>query len=644
MEEIKIDVSGLSATLREASDVVCNNSGYAVHFYTDASWSDSSPLYADIRLLRSNSEQTVRVPVVESVAAFPTLTGETYAVEIVLYYSDDVQTNAVWVECEQSILSYNASEEVVGFDVYNKACEMLRRRISPERYHALLAELTANYENPVLPPKSAYIDAVMAESRITRLTGTVKLPNGNTIALDNENIVENSVSVSTNAMTDDAMLPGGVPSAELKIGLIADLTDADLLGAEIDLTVHQRLSSTAWYPVQIGTYTVRDAADSSVKGIDITAYDDMDRLGRVSVSDIPFASKVLYAPQQILEMCAEAAGVEYDGSVNSGYANSGSGSVLMLAFGLTGAVIWWPLPIYNADEITDIQAALDERYPGAGYTYVGDADYKNELPDKRTAVPDTVYKVSYSGPYYAVSEIGAGVETARDLISCVAQTLCAFAYFDRNRKLTIKPIADGQAARTYTPAHKTQTRITGQQYKLYALIGEYEIYDDETNMKRQSDQIYRTFWSDGVTVRMRTNPLLTTISGTGDGGEQYLVIREITDTLETVVFYPLSMETYDDADLALFDWVSVDGRLAPITQYTWRYHGRQQLACCGAETIAGEIRSQAEKAASAIKENAYKDARTAMRNSYLMMIKTYRGMQPFRYRQLQYFDYRDFKD
>lgn len=644
MDEIKIDVSGLKAILRSAPEIVCNNAGYVIHFYTDASWDSREPLYAALTINRNGSVAHSRVPVVSGIAALPTLSGEAYSIDIGLYYSDDVQTDKVWFSCEESIKTYPATEYNAGFDVYNKICGMLRRGISSTEYQATLAELQADYTQPVVPTEAEYIAAVTDRHRASYITGTVTLRDSTIIDLDDADIAEHSVTITTNALTEDALLPGGTPSAELRIALNTDLAEEDMYGAEIELTVWQEISPVAFYPVPLGAYRVTGASDASEVGVTLTAYDDMDKLNSIPLSALEFDEDVLYAPQEIVETIADKAGINYDEDISTGYANERTDSVLLQAFGVQGAAVWMPLTITNVDSITNIQAALDARYGAGALTYRGDVKYRKDLPDGHDVTINSVYKCWYNGSSFSPARIKTGVETARDLLSCVCQIVCAFAYIGHDRKLHIRSLAARQPIRSYTGDQLLKTDISRQPYKLFLLRAELEEIDPETGFKLTTIDALRTDWPDGVTVRSKSNPLLATVDMLGRTTDQHRVTSNVRNVLGPVDFYPFQADIYDDAALELGDWVAFGERKAPITGYQWHYHGQSRIECRGAETIAGELRSQADKETSALKDTIYYDAKDAYRKTNLTLIKTYRGLRDykFKYGALKYYEYKDF--
>lgn len=164
-------------------------------------------------------------------------------------------------------------------------------------------------------PSADYKVAISARTRTTELAGTIKLKSGATIELTDDIIATRSLVISTNAMVDGSLLPGGTPSAELRATLLLDLAPEDIAGAEI-APIFRIKTRTGWYEVPLGYFTAALPEDDTGQGIAITAYDDMHAIGEISRADVGLTSNGNYSAQEIIARVAQAAGVTYEGDVS----------------------------------------------------------------------------------------------------------------------------------------------------------------------------------------------------------------------------------------------------------------------------------------------------------------------------------------
>ena len=79
----------------------------------------------------------------------------------------------------------------------------------------------------------------------------------------------------------------------------------------------------------------------------------------------------------------------------------------------------------------------------------------------------------------------------------------------------------------------------------------------------------------------------------------------------------------------------------PITGSVWRYRGQQQLTACGSDAVAKATTSQLEKGILGDKVEASTTTRNIMRSIYEQLMQTYRGMQGFKYREIEHYTHRE---
>ena len=635
---IEIDVAGISAKVRGKPEIICDNSGYIVHFNLDAAWAARSNVQAKITKHTEAADSTQSISLSDAdTITLPALSG-VYALEIALT-APTAETAPVWIDCTESILSYSGTT-TEPYDVYNAVMEWLNP-VEGRTQDEIIAEIKAHYANPPEPSLDDYKAAVAARTRYTKLTGTITLTDGAIIELDGHNFAANTLHITTSMVTGEFLLPGGVPSAELTAAMIVDTDSTDLYRAELRLTEWLMVAPFVWYPVPLGVFTIYTVGSDSETGVPITAYDHMKKLDEKRIADLKgilppaIVTGKAYSPQQIIELCARYGGLTYTDSVdNGGFVNSHTHSTVYVASGVIGAFEWVTLPGFeNADEYPTDEAlaeAIREQY-GAQVDFAGSVYSTEDLP----AEPEmfTAYRVQYNGNLYVISDLSEQVQTLRDLLMHTVQTLNAFAYADRDGILRIKPLArvpyeTPEIERVLTTSDTTRSSVSRTEYRLFRLTTTYE--DSQHRINGFSGE---TLWSDGVTAELPSNPLWAVLDERTKNIRQSLV--SITQALDPLAFYPMSVQMYGDALLSLGDWVTVKGVSAPITALSWQHASEESIECCGAEAAAGVIKSQAEKAA----EAASAESSNQMRDIYRTLMHTYTGLQNFTYTDIAHYTY-----
>ena len=228
---------------------------------------------------------------------------------------------------------------------------------------------------------------------------------------------------------------------------------------------------------------------------------------------------------------------------------------------------------------------------------------------------------------YVLSDLqNSAIETARDLLMYITQTICAFARINRYGVLEIVPIMPPVAERqSITHRQRMRSTFTYPEYRLLAV--ETKVTMPETDKIAQITDM--SLYADGVTVSLLENPLWT-VSGQSTTDIRYS-IRAIRKQLELCRFHPCEAEIFGDPSISLFDWITYTGRTAgdgitsPVTSYVWRYHGTQTLTSCGRDAVAGVVKSQAEKAAAASRMQMQGTVDNVMRSVYLKLMQQSHG-------------------
>lgn len=642
---IEIDVSGIAAKVRGKPTIVCDNSGYVVHFNLDAAWSARSDAQAKLTKHTEAEDSTQLITISEQDTASLSPLSGVYAIEIALVSeSAHAETAPVWIDCTESILSYSGTT-TEPYDVYNAIMEWLNPQ-EGRTQDEILAEIKAHYENPPEPSLADYKVAVAQKTRYTKLTGKLTLTDGTEVELDGHNFTSGTLRISSSMVSGDFLLPGGVPAAELTASMIVDTDSLDLYKAKIELTEWLETAPFVWYPVPLGCYTIYAMGNDSETGIPITAYDAMKKLDEKRVADLKtlippgIVDGKAYSPNQIIGICARYGGVEYEDNVDTAeFVNSQTHSVALVALGVSDSFEWEALPGFeNTDEYEtdeELAAAITAAY-GQQISFKGSVYNRGDLP----AVPtiSDVYRIWYDGNLYVISDLSDQVQTLRDLLMHTVATINAFAYIDRQGKLRIKglssvPYSEPTIERALTTHDTTRSVVSRAEYKLLELTTTYE--DSQHRSVPFSDM---TNWSDGVTAELPHNPMWTVLDESTKSIRQSLI--SITQALDPVTFYPVDVAMYTDARLGLYDWVTVKGVPAPITSYSWQCGGTEGIECCGSEAAAGIIKSQMEKAADA----ASAAATNTMRDIYRTLMHTYQGMQNFTYVDIEHYTYKEIEE
>lgn len=639
---IQLIQSGTHLTATGDPEIICDNADYTAEVTTELT---DPVLHLAAEQDGENAEY--ELPLTDGETDLPTIRNA-FGVWARLSGAE-LTTERVWLPCRESIKAGRGATYGAPYDVYNAAVEYANAARSgsatQEELDAMLAALQHRYEHPPAWPGTAYKRAIAATVRETKITGKLTLPDSTEIQISDDSIAESTLSISTTAVADDYLLPGGVPSRELSVTLRGDLPQEELRGAELEPTFRLRLESGVWQDIPLGAFTIMQAADDTTRGVPVTAYDDMRKLDLITPADCGFAAQTGYSPNQIVSKICVAAGVDYTQNIDfdDNLVNVNSHSYVAAALGVAEA--WgWAAVIVNADGIEDIQAELDRRYHGL-VTYKGDVEYPTDLPRAGVAVFDA-YLVHYGGPLYIAAGIGPAVETGRDMLMHTLFTVGGFAEIDpRTRELTVKPLRAAHDIEEIGENRTTRRAVSRLPYRLYSLTMPIEYIDADDRNKYTIVRKEETMWPvTDVSAEASTNALWTTLDADPQWNSIITQMNALTDILlDPVTYYPGRLDLMrGDPTLGLLDWTSIDGeRAMPITGSVWRYRGQQQLTACGSDAVAKATTSQLEKGILGDKVEASTTTRNIMRSIYEQLMQTYRGMQGFKYREIEHYTHRE---
>ena len=650
--QIQLDVTNGTLTATSVPTLVSQNAGYTVLV-------SISPVLHGRAFIVCDFEQDGRNATVETeligetaLAPFPTTYGAVTHIRVEQEHRDPYDTNKIWLPITPSIKSAPTRAYTAPYDAYNDIMRYLNTDDETAR-ETILARLTYHAEHPEEYPGTAYKRAITALARYTKLTGTITTTDGTEHPFTDEEIRDSSLTISTNAMSGDYLLPGGVPCAKLDATLYDKPSrPADLHGAEIAPVFNIMLETGRWFEAPLGVYTVATETDGSASGLPITAYDDMHKLDDIKTADLGFTQYEDYSPDQIVSAICEAAGIPYTPQIDHNPDLTGRTTHAYVCV-LTGSdpddrEMWGYMTVLRETEDmtpAQIQARLDAMYHGA-VTYRSDKAYPNDLPDPldESAVEMfDAFRVMYDGPTYMPEMTVDTAETARDLLMNTLFTVNGIAEIDTQRRLIIKPIkalSQTNDAEMISENQTTSRQISRYPYRLHSLTTVVDFY---RNLKiRQSEKwTGETLWlsDDTVSAEAPTNALYTATSAVSDPyTEIQTQLARLVALLDPVEFYPMQVAMRGDPTIGLMDWIRTDDdHAAPVTSRVWKYRGTQTLAACGESAVAGAVRSQSEKQTTSDKLAVSESLQDTMRAIDLQLMATHAGMAAFTYQDLEHF-------
>ena len=566
----------------------------------------------------------------------------------------EMHTETLALPCTASIRDLGTTAYSAPYDAYNAMMELACGRMNGRwtRYDVdrKLAELA---EHPLEElNRAAYKRAIAALSPETKLTGKLELTDETEIDVTNDIITSSSVTLSTSAIRDNAVLPGAVPAAELTATVTADadIPHSALRGAQLALQFNVMQENGQWGEVPLGTHTVYTVGDDTATGTPITAYDAMKWLDGITLTAAGFEAGKVYSPGQIISKITTAAGIPYtqnpdfDTTLTNNGASRYAHSYVVVALGTLPTSWGWKVAISNADPYTtdaEIAEALAERY-GVSVTYEGTVTYKSDLPTT-IASTNIAYRVMYGGPLYNVMAAGNAIMTTRDLLMHTLTTLNALGYIDRaTGELTVKAFAKTDATTEINQNKVLRQRVSRLNYQLYCLTTVCDYPDRDGVMVSEERREY-TLWGDGATVVMPSNPLLSGLVADDPRAEIFELVNALADALDPVTFRPARVETYGDPSIQPWEWITAQAKdgstTIPAASLTWRYRGTQTIDTGGTDAVNGLELSQAERAVIANKITASQSSQNTMRTIYGHLMKTHEGLHSFRHAEIGHYTY-----
>lgn len=223
-------------------------------------------------------------------------------------------TTPALIFCDACATDNSGKADVPEPDIYNMMTEYIHRKDIGDENAAgvLLTRLTALRETAAHAfPGSAYRLAARRADRVTRITGTITQKDGTTQDITDDDILANSLSIVTDVMPRDTLLPGGAPSAEMRVELRIK-SDDGLDGAEIALTYHILRHDAIWCDVPIGVFTVAEHTQTE-RGYAITAYDDMRKLEKIPRDAVLYKRYDANTVRELVRLIRDISGLTWDG-------------------------------------------------------------------------------------------------------------------------------------------------------------------------------------------------------------------------------------------------------------------------------------------------------------------------------------------
>ena len=299
--------------------IVCGNSeayGITVSYEGEGWTGMSQTLHITTSSLDGDQTEYTLTSQLSNNITLPAFTNATVA-RVHITRGDRTTTIPATITCEPSATDGSGIEDDPQPDIYNIMTEYMaqRRAGSQTRADALLAQLQALRETaePAYPG-SAYRLTAKRSERVTTVTGTLTLADDTIITITDDMITADSLKLLAEATGTDALIPGGVPSTELRVTLrLGDIEPGDLYEARLAMSYHIQRHDEHWCEIALGEFTITEAKNPKPGYAQITAYDDMLKFTRLKRSAFPFTAKEFYTLKELVTGLASAAGVTWDG-------------------------------------------------------------------------------------------------------------------------------------------------------------------------------------------------------------------------------------------------------------------------------------------------------------------------------------------
>ena len=200
------------------------------------------------------------------------------------------------------------------------------------------------------------------------------------------------------------------------------------------------------------------------------------------------------------------------------------------------------------------------------------------------------------------------VETWRDLLSWLSQTLCAFAASDREGKIRLT-----QYKEEVDDTIDNSLRLTGASFSDF--ITRYTGLS-VVNMADSTTNYYGLDIDDGLTMNLGSNPFLQ--YGLDQTKED--MRKSILDSLQAINYVPFKVKTiippvYDLGDVLVFSkGLADESKKYCISKFTFNYHGTYELQGVGKDPSLSSAKSKTDKNISGLISNT--DENTLVNYSY----------------------------
>ena len=200
------------------------------------------------------------------------------------------------------------------------------------------------------------------------------------------------------------------------------------------------------------------------------------------------------------------------------------------------------------------------------------------------------------------------VETWRDLLSWLSQTLCAFAASDREGKIKLT-----QYKEEVDDTIDNSLRLTGASFSDF--ITRYTGLS-VVNMADSTTNYYGLDIDDGLTMNLGSNPFLQ--YGLDQTKED--MRKSILDSLQAINYVPFKVKTiippvYDLGDVLVFSkGLADESKKYCISKFTFNYHGTYELQGVGKDPSLSSAKSKTDKNISGLISNT--DENTLVNYSY----------------------------
>lgn len=125
----------------------------------------------------------------------------------------------------------------------------------------------------MIPVNSQYLAAIRAPVRTDRITGTIRLTDGDSLAFTADDLMSGSVTIDDQCVSGDELQFGCVYLGQAAFQLRTQLNRYRFYGGRLTLTYGIRLADGSWYELPLGVYTISEAERTALY-VSIKAYDN----------------------------------------------------------------------------------------------------------------------------------------------------------------------------------------------------------------------------------------------------------------------------------------------------------------------------------------------------------------------------------